>query len=87
MCLAHQARRGEAHQDGDGKPHVWHQLKLSGALLQLYRRFDERVLQRVAGSQQRLVSGDAGVRIREVFVSRASRASEPVGTKLRDSSQ
>ena len=86
MCLAHQARRGEAHQDGDGKPHVWHQLKLSGctgALLQLYRRFDERV----AGSQQRLVSGDAGVRIREVFVSRASRASEPVGTKLRDSSQ
>ena len=55
MCLAHQARRGEAHQDGDGKPHVWHQLKLSGALLQLYRRFDERV----AGSQQRLVSGDA----------------------------
>ena len=87
MCLAHQARRGEAHQDGDGKPHVWHQLKLSGALLQLYRRFDERVLQRVAGSQQRLVSGDAGVRIREVFVSRASRALEPVGTKLRDSSQ
>ena len=52
MCLAHQARRDKARQDGGGKPHVGHQRSCRGAVqTRLLQRSRKRGWQ--AGSQRR----------------------------------